>query len=64
MEALPHQLLPGGLARHRQRAGRGGGDLHHQLLCRDPGQFSCLAMLYITYIEEEEGFHQGKGAGC
>ena len=38
MEAVPHQLLPGGLARHRQRAGRGGGDLHHQLLCRDTGQ--------------------------
>ena len=38
VEAVPHQLLPGGLARHRQRAGRGGGHLHHQLLRRDTGQ--------------------------
>ena len=32
LEAEPAALLPGGLAEHGQRAGRGGRDVHHLAL--------------------------------
>ena len=60
LEAVQDKLLPGGLASHGQREGRGGGDLHHQLLRRSgPGNMSVMWQqdLSFFYLPSEPILH-------
>ena len=52
METIQDKLLPGGLASHGQCEGRGGGHLHHQLLCWGwTGESNFYSFLFFPFFK-------------